>query len=45
MTAEAANLNVDDLVANQRLQKDADESHQTVLHVTIFDGFTRRDAV
>jgi len=40
-----ANLNVDDLVANERLQEDADKSHETILHVTIFDGFTRRDAV
>jgi len=40
-----ADLNVNDLVTNKRLQEDADKSYKPVLHVSVFDGLTRRDAV
>ena len=38
-------LYVDDLVPDQRLQKDANEPHKPVLHVLVFDVFARGDAV
>ena len=38
-------LDVDDLVADQRLQKHAHQSHEAVLHVLVLDVLARRDAV
>mmetsp|Transcript_35783 Transcript_35783/g.82887 ORF Transcript_35783/g.82887 Transcript_35783/m.82887 type:complete len:226 (+) Transcript_35783:172-849(+) len=36
---------VDDLIADERLQEDAHEPHQPVLHVLVLDAFARGDAV
>lgn len=38
-------LHVDDLVADQGLQEDTDQPHQSVLHVPILDILARGDAV
>jgi hypothetical protein len=38
-------LYIDDLVPNERLQEDADEAHEAVLHVSVADGLARGDAV
>ena len=38
-------LDVDDLVANERLQKNADETHESVLHVAVLDRLAGRDTV
>lgn len=38
-------LNVDYFVANEALQEDADEPHQSILHVPVLDGLAGRDAV
>merc|ERR1719375_569212 len=38
-------LDVDDLVANQRLEEHADQPHQPILHVFVLDVFAGRDAV
>ena len=45
MVSFVADLDVDDFVADERLEEDADEAHQPVLHVTVLDGLARRDAV
>lgn len=38
-------MDVDDLVADQRLEEDADESHKPILHVPVLDGLTGGYAV
>ena len=38
-------LDVNDLIANERLQKDTDKSHESILHVAVFDRLTGRDTV
>jgi hypothetical protein len=38
-------LNVDDLVADERLEEDAEKPDQPVLHVLVLDGLAGRDAV
>ena len=41
----AAYPDVDRLVAYQRLEEDADESDEPVLHVAVLDRLARRDAI
>ena len=38
-------LDVDDLVANERLQEDADKTNQPVLHEPVLDVLARGDAI
>lgn len=38
-------LNINDLVSDQRLEEDADQPDQTILHVFVFDLLTGGDAV
>jgi len=40
-----SNLNIDDLVSDQRLKEHTDQPHQPVLHVLVLDGLTGGDAV
>ena len=45
MTHAWAYLDVDDAVADERLEEDADETHEAVLHVAVLHVLARRNAV
>ena len=38
-------LDVENLVSDEGLEEDADEAHESVLHITVFDRVTSRNAV
>lgn len=38
-------MHIDDLVAYERLQEDAHQTHQAILHVLVLDIFTRGNAI
>jgi len=42
---ETRHLNVDNLVADERLEEDADEAHEPVLHVAVLGALAGVDAV